>query len=93
MPRFVGREAVMTGYVDRALARVTRIDWTDQEWTVSADGRRVFVEVLGNMEIDGKTAYRNRYVLRFDITDGRIVAFREDLNPVTSALATGTDRP
>lgn len=88
MRRFVGREAVVKGYIDPALQRLTRIAWKDQDMTVSADGHRAFVEALGDMEIDGR-AYRNRYVLRFETRGGRITGFREYLNPVTSALAMG----
>lgn len=86
---FRGRDAVMKNYVDVALARLSPIGWTEREVTRSADGKRVFVEALGDMGING-VPYRNRYVLRFDIKDDRIVQMKEYLNPVTSAMATGT---
>jgi ketosteroid isomerase-like protein len=82
-----GREAVLKNYVDVALARLSPIGWTEREITRSADGKRVFVEALGDMGINN-LPYRNRYVLRFDIQDGRIVHMKEYLNPVTSAIAT-----
>ena len=84
-----GRDSVLKNYVDVALARLSPIGWTEREMTVSADGKRVFVEALGDMAING-VPYRNRYVLRFDIKDDRIVHMKEYLNPVTSAIATGT---
>lgn len=86
---YQGRDAVVKNYVDVALARLSPIGWTERELTRSADGKRVFVEALGNMGLGG-VPYRNRYVLRFDIKDDRIVHMKEYLNPVTSAIATGT---
>jgi ketosteroid isomerase-like protein len=85
---FRGRDAVMKNYIDVAFARLDRIGWTEREMSVSTDGRRVFVEALGDMAING-VPYRNRYVLRFDIKDDRITHMKEYLNPVTSAIATG----
>jgi ketosteroid isomerase-like protein len=84
-----GRDAVLKNYVDVALARLSPIGWTEREVTHSADGKRVFVEALGDMGLGG-VPYRNRYVLRFDIKDDRITHMKEYLNPVTSAIATGT---
>jgi ketosteroid isomerase-like protein len=86
---FRGRDSVMKNYVDVALARLSPIGWTERDVTRSADGKRVFVEALGDMGING-VPYRNRYVLRFDIRDNRITHMKEYLNPVTSAIATGT---
>ncbi len=86
---FRGREAVLSGYVDPALARLERIGWTERDVTVAANGKRVFVEALGDMVLNGKP-YRNRYVLRFDLKGGEIAGMKEYLNPVTSAIATGT---
>jgi ketosteroid isomerase-like protein len=86
---FRGRDAVLAGYVDPALARLDRIGWTERDVTVAADGKRVFVEALGDMVLGGKP-YRNRYVLRFDLKGGKITGMKEYLNPVTSAIVTGT---
>jgi ketosteroid isomerase-like protein len=86
---FRGRDAVLKNYIDVAFARLDPIGWTEREMTVSADGKRVFVEALGDMAING-VPYRNRYVLRFNIKGDRIVHMKEYLNPVTSAIATGT---
>ncbi len=88
--RFAGREAVLINYVDRAFARITRFAWRDREVTVSGDGRRVFLEAWGDMTLADGTAYANRYVLRFDVRDSRIAHLKEYLNPVTSAIATGS---
>ncbi len=94
--RFEGHDAVMTNYVDRAFGRISRFAWRDREVTVAAGGKRVFVEALGDMTIDGIGAigggkpYANRYVFRFDVAGGRITHLKEYLNPVTSAIATGS---
>lgn len=88
--RFDGRDAVMAGYVDPAFKRIQRIGWIDRDVSVANDGQRVFVEALGDMQLADGTVYRNRYVLRFDIADGQIAGMKEYLNPVTSAIATGS---
>ncbi len=80
---------MLSAYVDNAFARLGRIDWAERDIIRSADGRRVFVEALGDMVLNGKP-YRNRYVLRFDLKGGKITGMKEYLNPVTSAIATGT---
>ncbi len=85
---FDGRGAVMAGYVDGAFQRITTIRFIDREMTPSADGSRVFVEALGDMAL-GEKPYRNRYVLRFDLREDRIVRMKEYLNPVTGAIAAG----
>ena len=86
---FRGRAAVLSGYVDPALMRLDRIDWTERDFTVADNGKRVFVEALGDMVLNGKP-YSNRYVLRFDLKGGKIAGMKEYLNPVTSAIVTGT---
>lgn len=85
--RYVGREVVMRDYVDRAFARLARIDWFEPVYTVSADRRTVFVEVRGDMILGADTPYRNRYVLRFDLRKGRIVGMTEYMNTVTATQA------
>lgn len=86
--RFVGRDAVMANYVDRAFAAIAAIDWTDRVLTRAADGKAVFFEAWGDMRLADGTSYRNRYVIRFDLDNGRIIGLREYLNPVTAAIAT-----
>ncbi|NJC04246.1 ketosteroid isomerase-like protein [Sphingomonas kaistensis] len=87
--RFTGRDAVLTGYVDGAFAKIARIGWTEADFTPSADGRTVFVEARGDMLLATGAVYRNRYVLRFDLHRGRIRGMKEYMNPVTAALAAG----
>jgi ketosteroid isomerase-like protein len=85
--RFEGREAVMRDYVDRGFAILTKIDWTDPVFTPSADGRTVFLEARGDMLLVNDVPYRNHYVVRFDVSDGRIVRMAEYMNTVTASQA------
>jgi ketosteroid isomerase-like protein len=87
--RFDGRDAVLTGYVDNAFARIAKIAWTNERFTASADGQVVFVEARGDMRLASGATYRNLYVLRFQLRKGRISGLREYMNPVTAALAAG----
>lgn len=81
----------MSGYVDGAFQRITTISFIDRKFTQFADGSRVFVEAWGDMALGAKP-YRNRYVLRFDLRQDRIIRMREYLNPVTGAIAAGVTR-
>jgi two-component system response regulator FixJ len=87
--RFDGRDAALTGYVDPAFKRIQRIGWVNRDVSVANGGKRVFVEAQGDMQLADGTVYRNHYVLRFDIVDGRIASLKEYMNPVTAAIATG----
>jgi ketosteroid isomerase-like protein len=55
------------------------------EITMSADGRMVFVEGRGNLSMANGRTYRNRYVMRFVIEDGKVAHVREYYNPIVSA--------
>ena len=59
----------------------------DVELSITADGARVFIEQRGNMTTADGRPYRNRYVFRFDIRDGRVAQVREYVNPIISAYA------
>jgi len=60
------------------------------EVTVSGDGRVVFIEGFGQvtMRQTGRD-YRNRYVLRIVLRDGKVASFREYYNPIIAARAFG----
>ena len=85
--RFAGRDAVMRDYVDRAFRLMSKLDWFEPVYTVSADRRTVFVEVRGDMVLGASTPYRNQYVIRFDLRDGRITGMSEYMNTVTAGQA------
>lgn len=85
--RFVGREAIMRDFVDRAFVRLSKIDWSEPVYTLSADRRTVFVEVRGDMVLGASTPYRNKYVIRFDLHHGLITGMSEYMNTVTATQA------
>ena len=55
--------------------------------SITGDGSRVFIEQRGNMVLPDGRPYRNKYVFRFSIRDGRISHVREYFNPVIAAYA------
>jgi ketosteroid isomerase-like protein len=59
----------------------------DVELSITADGSRVFIEQRGNMILPDGRPYRNKYVFRFSIRDGRVSHVREYFNPVIAAYA------
>jgi ketosteroid isomerase-like protein len=59
----------------------------DVELSITGDGSRVFIEQRGNMVLSDGRAYRNKYVFRFSIRDGRVSHVREYLNPIIAAYA------
>jgi ketosteroid isomerase-like protein len=51
----------------------------------------VFVECHGSGRMHNGRKYRNRYVMRFDFKDGKILRLREYFNPIPVAYV--YDRP
>jgi ketosteroid isomerase-like protein len=83
-----GKEAVVAQF-ERGASMFRGMAFEEAEMTTSADGATVFLEARGNMVGADDGTYRNRYVFRFDIADGKIRRVREYANPVTAALALG----
>ena len=88
--RYVGREEIIN-FIDTAFAAEKSVKAIDPEYVVSHDARTVFVEVRGQVEMVNGKDYRNRYVLRFDIENGKIVCLKEFYNPIVSAIAFGRE--
>jgi len=61
----------------------------DMDLTTSPDGSRLFLEARGDVTMRSGTVYRNRYVLRLDVEDGKVRRYREYYNPIASAHAFG----
>lgn len=59
----------------------------DVELSVNGDGSRIFIEQRGDMTMPDGKRYRNRYVFRFDIRDGKVCHSKEYFNPIISAYA------
>ncbi|MDP3175853.1 MAG: nuclear transport factor 2 family protein [Phenylobacterium sp.] len=62
---------------------------SEADITFSADGARVFIECRAHLTMATGKEYRNRYVMRFDIRDGKIAHCKEYYNPIQSAFAFG----
>lgn len=84
--RFEGRAATLR-YYGGTMQAIGTARFLDPQATVGDGGRTVVVENRGEMRLASGETYRNLYVWRFDIEEGRIVAIREHFNPVTAALA------
>ena len=89
--RFEGREAVVGFWEMTSGGGIISLPPQDVELSITADGGRLFIEQRGDMTMPDGKPYRNRYVFRFDIRDGRVSHIREYINPIISAYA--FDRP
>jgi ketosteroid isomerase-like protein len=85
--RYVGAQAVIAFWTATTADGPKSLGPEDVELFVNADGSRVFIEQRGNMVLSDGRTYRNRYVFRFAIRNGRICHVREYFNPVTAAYA------
>lgn len=72
-----GRSEVLA-YTSALFDKFTPLLWRDHEWRVSSDGGELFFHGIGDMVV-ARTGrpYRNTYVTRFDIENGRIVLMAE----------------
>jgi ketosteroid isomerase-like protein len=66
---------------------------TDLEITPGQNENVAFAEARGEMRMANGRPYRNRYVFRFDVADGKIKRVREYANPITAAIAFGIPLP
>ncbi|WP_067905206.1 nuclear transport factor 2 family protein [Nocardia vaccinii] len=71
-------KAEILAYTKALFDKFTPLVWRDHEWTVSGRGNEVFFGGRGDMVVarTGKP-YRNSYVTRFDIENGKIVRIAE----------------
>jgi ketosteroid isomerase-like protein len=61
----------------------------DIDLSVNGDGSRIFIEQRGDMTMPDGKRYRNRYVFRFDVRDGKVCHSKEYFNPIIAAYAFG----
>ncbi|MEU4365390.1 nuclear transport factor 2 family protein [Promicromonospora sp. NPDC023987] len=72
-----GREEVL-GYTRGIFDKFDPLVWRNHRWTGSPAGREVFFLGTGDMAVARTGApYRNTYLTRFDVTDGKIVRMAE----------------
>jgi ketosteroid isomerase-like protein len=89
--QYLGRDAVVEFWRGMSGSGIKNAGPEDVELSILGDGSRLFIEQRGNMTMPDGKIYRNRYVFRFDVLDGRVRHVREYLNPIISAYA--FDRP
>lgn len=87
--RFDGRDAVVEFWRQTLSKGMQFNKPEDVEISLLGDGSRLFVEQRGNITLQSGKAYRNRYIFRYDIRDGKIARVREYINPIISAEAFG----
>jgi ketosteroid isomerase-like protein len=85
---FPGKAGSME-HVYQVFNSMQKVAFMDRRFTVSADGSVVFVECKGDFISMKGTPYRNIYVFRFDLRDGKIVHWTEYFNPVTIGVSLG----
>jgi ketosteroid isomerase-like protein len=86
--RFEGREATMA-YFQRNFDALERIAFSALEVSVVEGGAAAFVEAAGDFVTADGRPYRNVYVFRVDVEDGRIADIVEYVNPVPFAVTFG----
>jgi ketosteroid isomerase-like protein len=62
-----------------------RMDYLDL--SEANDGRTIFLECRGGARMSNGRTYRNRYCMRYDFRDGKIVRLREYYNPIATAYS------
>jgi len=88
---FEGRDRAL-GYIGTIFQNFGQVKLLDRAVYVAEDGRTVFVETTGDLIQRVKNAgYRNKYVFKFTIRDGRVSHVSEYANPVTFAKLMGID--
>jgi ketosteroid isomerase-like protein len=85
--RYVGATEVIDFWMATTANGPKSLGAEDVELSITGDGSRVFIEQRGNMVLADGRSYRNKYVFRFSIRDGRISHVREYFNPVIAAYA------
>jgi ketosteroid isomerase-like protein len=86
---FEGKQAVLD-YLKLILDNFENAEIEDVETFVSGDAETVFVEAKGRLIVKHTSQlYRNTYVFRFNLKNGKITHIREYANPVTYAKAMG----
>lgn len=84
---FSGIQHVIELWTENRGARIHNAGPKDVEISVLGDGSRLFIEQRGDLTMADGRPYRNRYVFRFDIRDGKVAYVREYFNPIISAYA------
>ena len=87
-----GLENAAANY-DATFRKIEVLQYADLEFTPGRDDRIAFAEGRGVMRMASGRPYRNIYIFRFDVENGKIRRIREYANPVTAALSMGFPLP
>ncbi|MBD0417051.1 nuclear transport factor 2 family protein [Oryzicola mucosus] len=86
---FEGREQAL-GYIATIFKNFSQVKLVDRTIYAANDGKTAFVETKGDLiQRDTGASYRNVYVFKLSMQDGRITHVREYANPVTFAKLMG----
>lgn len=86
---FDGRDEAL-GYIRTIFKNFGEVKLLDRAVYVAEDRRTVFVETTGDLiQRHTNASYRNKYVFKFTVRDGRVVHVSEYANPVTFAKLMG----
>jgi ketosteroid isomerase-like protein len=85
--RYVGSAEVVDFWMATTANGPKSLGADEVDLSITGDGSRVFIEQRGNMVLSDGRPYRNKYVFRFSIRDGRVSHVREYFNPVIAAYA------
>lgn len=86
---FDGREQAL-GYIATIFENFSQVKLVERATYVGDDGNTAFVEAKGDLiQRNTDASYRNVYVFKLSMQDGRISHVREYANPVTFAKLMG----
>jgi len=86
---FEGKPAALN-YIRTIFQNFAQVKLLDRSVYVAEDGRTVFVEAKGDLiQRSTSASYRNRYVFKFTIRDGKVARVSEYANPVPFAKLMG----
>jgi ketosteroid isomerase-like protein len=75
-------DAVVAAWAPDDHIRIADIEMSDTN-----EGRTIFLECRGGGRMSNGRMYSNRYVMRFDFRNGKILRLREYYNPIATAYA------
>ena len=87
--RYSGRDSVVAFWMETLKGGLKSLGSSEVELSITPDGHRVFIEQRGDILMPDGKSYRNRYVFRFTIAEGKVKEVREYYNPDTAAYAFG----
>jgi ketosteroid isomerase-like protein len=87
--RYSGKKQLIDFWTGAFPSFPTRHEPEDVEVIISSDGNFLFLEQWGDFTVADGRSYRNRYVFRLTIFNGKVAHIREYFNPVTLAQAMG----